>query len=251
MVVTHDELKSLIAPYVLGAVSAEEERTVRSHILSCEDCLREAEGFSGAASALALAVEESPVPAGFADAVVARVQSERPDVVREPAAKADWLFRWRRVLAGVAAASVLATVVLASAFLAQRAEVQRYESAVPPLVHGEGMRLAGAGGAVARMVPTAEGTTLFATGLDEAPDRHTYQLWLMECTEPDVIETCKPTSAGTFDVAGGIAVLETTASLDGYDRAAVTVEPDGGSEGPTTLPVIDTLRIGLDALRPG
>ena len=234
----HDELKTLIAPYVLGAVSTDEERTVRSHIMSCEECMREAESFSGAAAALALAVEEAPVPAGFADAIVAKVQSERPATAQP--AKADWWFRWRRVFAGVATASVVASIVLASAFLAQRAQVQRYESAVPPLVHGEGMKLAGAGGAVARMVPTADGATLFATGLDEAPDRHTYQLWLMKCDDPDVIETCDPTSAGTFDITGGIAVLETGSSLEGYDRAAVTVEPDGGSEGPTTLPVIDS-----------
>lgn len=235
----HDEMKSLIAPYVLGAVSTDEERTVRSHIMSCEECMREAESFSGAAAALALAVEDAPVPAGFADAIVAKVQSERPAAAEAPG-KAEWWFRWRRVFAGAAAASIVASIVLASAFLAQRAQVRRYESAVPPLVHGEGMKLAGAGGAVARMVPTADGATLFATGLDEAPDRHTYQLWLMKCDDPEVIETCDPTSAGTFDVSGGIAVLETGSSLEGYDRAAVTVEPDGGSQGPTTLPVIDS-----------
>ena len=236
---THDELRSLVAPYVLGAVSAEEEREVRSHIMSCEECMREAESFSGAATSLALAVEEAPVPAGFADAVVARAESERPAGAGAPV-KVEWWFRWRKLLAGAAAASVVAMIVLASAFLAQRAQVQSYESAIAPLVHGEGLRLAGAGGAVARMVPTADGATLFATGLGEAPDRHTYQLWLMECDEPNVIETCDPTSAGTFDVSGGIAVLEIGSSLEGYDRAAVTVEPEGGSEEPTTLPVIDS-----------
>ncbi|HEX2057989.1 MAG TPA: anti-sigma factor [Actinomycetota bacterium] len=240
MDVTHDELKDLIAPYVLGAVSTEEERTVRSHIMSCEECLREAESYAGAAASLALAVDEAPVPAGFTDGVLAKVASERPETRGAPVEMTTWLFRWRRVLAGAAALSVVVSIVMAGAFFAMRAQVQRYESAVPPLVHGEGMRLAGAGGAVARMVPTAAGATLFATGLDEAPDRHTYQLWLMECTEPDVIETCDPTSAGTFDVRGGIAVLETNAALEGYDRAAVTVEPDGGSEAPTTLPVIDS-----------
>lgn len=236
---THEELKALIAPYVLGAVSTEEERAVRSHIMSCEDCMHEVEGMSGAAAALALAVDEAPVPAGFADSVLARVRSERPATAAAPD-KADWWFRWRKVVTGVAVASVAATVVLASALLALRGEVRRYESAVPPLVHGEGMRLAGSGGAVARMVPTGGGATLFATGLDEAPDRHAYQLWLMECGDPDDIETCDPTSAGTFDVAGGIAVLEVASSLEGYDRAAVTVEPEGGSEGPTTAPVIDS-----------
>jgi anti-sigma-K factor RskA len=237
---THDELKSLIAPYVLGAVSTDEEREVRSHIMSCDDCMREAESLSPVASALALAVDEAPVPSGFADAIVAKVQSERPAPTGAPVTVVDRWFRWRKVLAGVAAVSVLTTVVLASALIAQRGQVQRYESAVPPLVHGEGIRLEGAGGAVARMVPTADGATLFATGLDEAPDRHTYQLWLMECDDPDDIETCEPTSAGTFDVSGGIAVLETGASIEGYDRAAVTVEPDGGSRGPTSLPVIDS-----------
>ena len=238
MVVTHDELKSLIAPYVLGAVTRDEEREVRSHILGCEECMREAESFSGAANALSLAVDEAPVPAGFADAVVARVHRERPATRGAPVVFKWWL-SWKLV-AGVASVSMLAVIVLASALLATRAQVRRYESAVPPLVHGEGMRLAGAGGAVARMVPTADGATLFATGLDEAPERHTYQLWLMECDDPGVFETCDPTSAGTFDVSGGIAVLQTGESLEGYDRAAVTVEPDGGSEGPTTLPVIDS-----------
>ena len=243
MVVTHDEIKSLIAPYVLGAVTTEEEREVRSHVMGCEECMREAEGLYGPAAALALAVEEAPVPRGFADSVVARVQSERPERQESPA-RADGWFRWRKLVAGVAAASVVATIVLASAFLAQRAEVRRYEEAVSPLVQGEGLRLAGAriagtADAAAVVVPTADGATLFATGLAEAPDRHTYQLWLMECEGSD-IHTCEPSSAGTFDVAGGIAVLQTAASLEGYDRAAVTVEPDGGSEGPTTFPLLDS-----------
>lgn len=235
---THDDVKALIAPYVLGAVSADEERAVRSHILGCEECMQEAESLSGAAASLALAVDEVPVPAGFADALIAKVKAERP-AAAEPAPRAWWL-RWGKLSAGVAVAGVLATIFFAGAFFATRGRLQRYESAVPPLVHGEGMRLEGPGGAVARMVPTAGGATMFATGLDAAPARHTYQLWLMDCGDPAAIETCDPTSAGTFDVSGGIAVLETTTSLDDYDRAAVTVEPEGGSEAPTSLPVIDS-----------
>ncbi len=236
---THDELKTLIAPYVLGAVSGEEEREVRSHIMSCEECMQEAEGLSAATTSLALAVDEAALPAGFADAVVAKVESERPVPAGAPVT-VRWWSRWGKALAGVAALGIVASIVLAGAFFATRGQLRRYESAIPPLVHGEGMRLEGSGGAVARMVPTAGGATLFATGLDPAPDRHTYQLWLMECADPSDIETCDPTSAGTFDVSGGIAVLQTTATLEDYERAAVTLEPDGGSQGPTTLPVIDS-----------
>jgi anti-sigma factor RsiW len=239
MGMNHDELKALIAPYVLGAVSPEEERQVRSHIMSCEDCLQEAEGYSGAAAALALAVDEAPLPAGFEDAVLAQVEEITPGRAGSPATL-PWWARWRTPLLAGAAAALVACVVFAGAFFAARGQLRQYEDAIPPLVHGEGIRLAGPGGAVARMVPTADGATLFATGLDEAPDRHTYQLWLMECVDPADIETCDPESAGTFDVSGGIAVLETGTTLEGYDRAAVTVEPEGGSDAPTTLPVIDS-----------
>lgn len=239
MEVTHDDVKALIAAYVLGAVSPEEERDVRSHVMSCEECMQEAESYSGTVASLALAVEEAPLPAGFADAVLERVEGERPSVPGAPVRERWWL-RWSKPLAGVAAAGVAASIVLGGAFLATRGQLERYEAAVPPLVHGEGMRLEGPGGGVARMVPTASGATLFAAGLTEAPDRHTYQLWLMECRDPAVFETCDPTSAGTFEVSGGLAVLQTTAELDAYDRAAVTVEPDGGSEAPTSEPVIDS-----------
>lgn len=236
---THEELKALIAPYVLGAVSSDEEREVRSHIMSCEECMQEAESYSGPAAALALAVDEAPLPAGFEDAVLAKVEESRPESAAAPVTL-PWWQRWSKPLLAGGAAAIVACIVLAGAFFAARGQLEQYEDAIPPLVHGEGMRLAGAGGAVARMVPTADGATLFATGLDAAPDRHTYQLWLMDCVDPEDMETCDPISAGTFDVRGGIAVLDYGDGLEGYNRAAVTVEPEGGSEAPTTLPVIDS-----------
>ena len=48
------------------------------------------------------------------------------------------------------------------------------------------------GDGVAAMVPTREGSVFVAEGLADPPDGHTYQLWLLEGTQP--------VSAGTFDV---------------------------------------------------
>ena len=78
-----------------------------------------------------------------------------------------------------------------------------------------------------------------AEGLDAAPEDHTYQLWLMEgsCADPAAPE-CEIHSAGTFEPESGIALLRTSRPLKGRVRAAVTVEPDGGSEAPTSTPVI-------------
>ena len=89
MDMSHDELKSLIAPYVLGAVSPEETEYVRAHIVACDECMAEADSYSTVASSLALSVDEEPLPDGFIDGVMARVREESkgsaaPTAVRSP-----------------------------------------------------------------------------------------------------------------------------------------------------------------------
>jgi anti-sigma-K factor RskA len=67
-------------------------------------------------------------------------------------------------------------------------------------------------------------------GLQEAPGSHIYQLWFMKDGEP--------VSVGTFETTDSIVVMELTESFDGYQDAAVTIEPNGGSRQPTSDPVI-------------
>jgi hypothetical protein len=45
-------------------------------------------------------------------------------------------------------------------------------------------------------------------------------------------------SAGTFSVAGGLAVLTLSESMVTFRSALVTIEPEGGSPQPTTDAVI-------------
>ena len=73
---THDELKSLIAPYVLGAISPEEMEEVRSHIISCEECMAEADGYSSVVSSLAFSVRSEAVPDALIDNVMREVRTE-------------------------------------------------------------------------------------------------------------------------------------------------------------------------------
>ena len=53
----HAEIKELIPAYVLGAVPPEEIPSIRAHILSCDECIAEADRFAETASSLALSVE--------------------------------------------------------------------------------------------------------------------------------------------------------------------------------------------------
>jgi anti-sigma-K factor RskA len=231
---THEELKSLVAAYVLGAVPSEEVGPVRNHIMTCDECMAEAGEHAGAIDSLALAVEPIAVPAGFADRVMAQIA---PVAERETAAAAaprrNWFADWVRgrglALAGGMAALVLLGV-LGTGWIQARQDLSRTEDVLSALIHGEAIELRGERGAAAELVPTNEGAVMAVAGLPEAPGSHVYQLWYMKDGEP--------VSVGTFETRDSVVVMEVAESFDGYENAAVTVEPSGGSRQPTSDPVI-------------
>lgn len=241
----HDELRTMLASYAIGALPEEEMPLIRDHILTCEDCMREADAFAAAVPALALTVEPVELPAGFTDAVLAKVRHEQ--VAETAPTRRSWSLLPRLAFGGLAIVAAL----LGGAFLdarqdARRAErdvialertIERNEEVLANFVrHDDGWRLEGSTGAVGRMVPTPQGATFAVAGLPTPPDGHTYQLWLLRGACGD--DPCAPTSAGTFDVDSGLVVVEVERSVRNFAGAAVTLEPAGGSEQPTTDPLL-------------
>jgi anti-sigma-K factor RskA len=219
----HDDVRSLITPYTLGALPEEEIRFVRAHILECEDCMAEADDYFEAASSLSMTVGVVEPPSGFSDRILARAteSSERLVAARKPKGI------WRFVPALATGALAVATVLLVATVVDTRSDLERNEKALVALLQGaEGVELRGEGGTVARLVPTDEGSTLIVAGLTGAPEGLTYQLWFMQ-------GDTEPVSAGVFDVSGELSVVETDLPFDDYTGAAVTLEPDGGSDDPT------------------
>ena len=231
---SHESIKELIAPYVLGAVPPEEVPAIRSHLLSCEECMAEADSYASVEAQLALTVAAEPLPAGFADRVIERVRDERPDVAAERAPRR----RWRALEAFGAVALGLSVLVLGFLFIDARSELSESREIIEALGADEGMLLEGDTDAVAKMVPQDGGGLFVVAGLEPAPSQRDYQLWLMkgECTVP-TDDACTIESAGTFEVEDGVASLE-VGSLEGVDRVAVSVEAEGGNEQPTKPPFI-------------
>ena len=234
----HEDSKGLIAAYVLGALSDPELRDIRSHIMSCDECMAEVERLVEALPSLALSVAPAPLPDGFADRVMGRVAAER-EVGRTTDRRSP---RPRRPLAQVLSFGVLvlAVAVLSMVVVQTRREVAIRQKVIDALVRrGGGIALNKSGVTVARLVPAKGGALFVAAGLKSAPSGRTYQLWLMRgaCLKRPT-GRCDKVSAGTFDASGGVAVLTVARSLGGWDAAAVTVEPRGGSKQPTTPPVL-------------
>ena len=231
---SHESIKELIAPYVLGAVPPDEVPAIRSHLLSCEECMAEADSYAAVETQLALAVPAETLPAGFADRVMQRVQDERPSLAGERAPRR----RWRALEAFAALALGLSVLVLGFLYVDARSELSESREIIEALGTDEGLLLKGDTDALAKMVPQDGGGLFVVAGLEPAPSQRDYQLWLMkgECTVP-ADDACTIESAGTFEIEEGVASLEVD-SLRGVDRVAVSVEKEGGSEKPTTVPFI-------------
>jgi anti-sigma-K factor RskA len=224
----HEELKALIAPYVLGAVPLEEEEEIRAHLLSCEECMREADDFSSASANLALAVEPKTLPDGFADNVLALVRDETTPA---PATAVRPARRWFSIPAFGIAALLIVAAVLSVVLVNVMGDLREERRITAALLRADAIRLEG-GGAAAAVVQETGGALFVARDLPGAPGDDVYQLWFLGGE--------RPVSAGTFEASEGRVELRTGMSLEGVTGAAVTIEPAGGSEQPTTDAVLSS-----------
>lgn len=226
---THEDLKSNIAPYVLGALPSEEIPPMRAHLTSCDECRAEVDELSKTAESLAQSVQPVDPPAGFTEKILERVANERAEVATPTPA----LRRRRPLLAFLAAGLAVLAVVLGAVALDARGDAETNQRVAAALLqNSEGMEMRGEAGVAAKVVPGEDGAVFVATGLDDLPDDRSYQLWFLK--DGSMV------SAGVFDVSDGIALLRTSRSTGGVEGAAVTVEPSGGSRQPTTDPLIES-----------
>ena len=223
---THEELKSLIAPYVLGVIPEDEAGAIRSHIVTCDECMADAERFAEAAASLTHLVGAEELPAGFEKRVIAAVRPEG-----EPALPPKRKPVLRRVLAGAVALLVIAVAALTGAWLDVRNDLDESQTLAEALFNSvPGVELNGAAAGQAKLITSEDGAVFVARDMQPAPGGSTYQLWYLD----DGV----PSSAGTFDTSRGVAVLRVPRGFEGHDAAAVTIEPIGGSEQPTTEPIL-------------
>lgn len=227
---THERIQSLIPAYAMGAVPDDEVPAIRAHILSCDACFAEAESYTESLASLAASVASVPLPKGFTQRVLEEargpspVRSTRPSKLRRG---------WRALSPVVAMFATIALLGTTVALVRSTGRQRDYERIVASLVRDpNALSLAGPGGAEATLASSEGGLVLVAVDLGEAPRGRDYQLWLMK----DGV----PAPSVTFDVAGSLVIVESDEDLEGYEGAAITVEPDGGSRRPTTDPVLSS-----------
>ncbi len=232
----HGEIRELIPAFAIGAVDADERRAVERHVDECAECRHDLEQFRSAHDSMAAAVEPADLPTGFVDRVVNLAVGEKDLSVRRAR-------RWRGLAVAFSAAVVAAAIVIGVTVVESRNDAETQQRVLRLLASNEGIPLTGDGDVIARVAATDDGSRFAIAGIEAAPEGKTYQLWLMrgEGCPATAPRRCELVSAGTFDTEDGVALLELDHEVAEWEDAAVTLEPDPGSEAPTTTPFADSL----------
>lgn len=226
------ELHTLSGAFALDALSAEEAEEFRTHLEGCAACRDEVRELRAAAARMA-EVEAVDPPAALKVRVLAaadRTPQLPPRVSRGDSAGGTTKRGWttRRLLAAAAAVvvvgggaigigSVLDEDTTLEAAVVEVFEAQDAHVAEVETTHGS-LRVATSPGEGEMAVDTS--------GLHTLDSGHVYQLW--------AIRDGSPVSVGILDDPGAGAAM---AMPDPGTQVAITVEPAGGSDQPTTDPI--------------
>jgi anti-sigma-K factor RskA len=232
------DLHSLAAPYALDALAPRELARFERHLARCERCAAETRAHTTDALRLARATE-APPPPGLRDRVLAAARA----LDQEPAPGQRWPAaaprpRRRALLvplaAGAAVLALVAAVLLGAELTrtqdrlaAQRSEAREiaHVLAAPDAraAHGEGLSVVASA--------ARRDAVITVTDLAGPPRGRDHQLWLMSAS-------AAPRSLAVLPEQGSDTPLLATGLTRGAYSLAVTAEPEGGSERPTSAPLV-------------
>ncbi len=209
------ELLEMVAVYALGGVDATtgECAELRAHIAQCPICQEEFRRNAATAAAIGRSAAQAPPP------------SLREKILASLPARVTPLAQRRQPTWFVPAAAAAAVVIAAGIWWnAHRQSGQTWAATCTPTApscHASGV-LSVAGGAL----------ELQLHGLAALPSGKQYQAWLIM---PGAAPKPEPVFSANQSGDGSVAIPEAPAK---GDVVAVTIEPAGGSQKPTTAPFL-------------
>lgn len=253
----HDALRSLAGPYALGLASEAERREFEAHLATCAECRQELTDIRRVNEALALATPPAAAPpANLRRRIVdAADRDRRSPVPARPHPAPSTLPWWIATAASIAAvflgtqwwgvsrelteiraelASARERLTIAESLRAS-AERTATENAsrLAVLTAADSVTIPLAGqppspNATGRVVwsPT-RGVIFSAANLPALPPGRVYQLWAVTSPAPVGLALISPAATGQADALTTVPAGVVPAAF------ALTIEPEGGSPGPT------------------
>ncbi|MCG8926058.1 anti-sigma factor [Lentzea sp. CC55] len=225
----------LTGAHALGALPGAERAEFEEHLVRCRACADESAGLVAAAALLGGAVDHV-TPANLRTRVLEAVRLVRQVPTGSEAVTVSSRRQGFLRAGALFAAACLTAAAVAGVHGALTASVVTPVAASPhtpvgDLLAAPDLRLVAAGdraGTVA-MSRSRDEALFLADGLRPLPGDRVYQLWL--------VDEHGPRSAGTARATGEVLSLLAT-GVGEAGEVVLTVEPAGGSPGPTSAPVV-------------
>lgn len=235
----HNHFHDNLAAYALGALDAEEMRTLDEHVASCQECQQELAEYQTISDNLLTALPPQVPPPALKRRLAA--QLNRTEVPARTSRTWSLPRLSFKQMATVAAFLLLLGLNLFStmqirdlqrqqAELTQRLDVG--QSAIAMLAYPETQKLPVSEGVAGSLLidPDEKTAVLFTWDLPELGENETYQIWLIDSQGNRVSGGLfVPDAAQTYTSAKVISLLP----LSEFVGLGVTIEPWGGSSGPT------------------
>lgn len=223
----HRAWEEELAAYALGALVAAEREAVEAHLAGCERCRSDLRWIEAATEVLPASVEPRKPPARLRRRLLAAVRADAR-AAKTPAASAGW---WpasvaRAVRPGLALVAVAVLVLGGVVGYVTGGSGSPNETTLTAQATG-----AAPSGAEAKIVRGGDSGTLRTTGLPQPAGGDVYQVWIRKGAS---------ISSSTVFVVNrtGEGVAAIPAGLESGDEVMVTREPRGGSDLPTTVPLL-------------
>ncbi|MDQ2699914.1 MAG: anti-sigma factor [Actinomycetota bacterium] len=235
---SHNDWKEQLPAYLLDALSPGERTDLEHHLGGCAECQAELRWLEPVRQELAEGVAQVDPPPALRARVMAAVEADLAEhpaeaahaEVRPAQTRRKRLFDFGALLRP-AALGAMATVLFAGVVLGYA--VRGDDSAPDGPVVTERVIPAkpSAAGADAVMVITGSSGTLKVTGLPGLEDGEVYQAWVQKG------QSVEPTDSLFSPRRDGTATTSIP-DLGGVSTVMVSAEPAGGSQQPTTVPII-------------
>jgi anti-sigma-K factor RskA len=232
-------VNELLAAYALDCLDEAEEEEVARHLAQCAQCQSELRAYQEVAALLPFGAPLVEPPPDLKVRLMARVQDRSRPKLRT-ASSTGWIDRfltWTRAAAPVwGTVSLVLVLLLGISNLLLWGQVHQLQTAQPSpmqFVRMAGTTAAPAADGVIVISGDGEHGTLVVDNMPPLQQGQQYQLWL--------IDDGQRTNGGVFSVdQGGYGSLWVRAPkpLVGYPSFGVTIEPKGGSPGPTGQKVL-------------